>query len=255
MHKHQNRMYNRKYTTTGLLAAFLAILKSFTCSGFELSMKASSSSSSPMSNRFVTNKMCPFAQKAWIALECSETPFKMEEISLYGANGKPDWFWKLNPDGTVPVLVAATAKGRSDAIIADSEDILNSFVAGDVIGGNGVLTCDENQEQSLFQKQQWWRDTIQRRVNPIGKSAVLGAGKTKLYDLLHDLNSEVVGPYLCGDRVTVADCAAFPFLWRIHNEFGLDKVNKNSNLLSWLRTCEGNPAFQKTVQNSWWWWW
>mmetsp|Transcript_36932 Transcript_36932/g.42969 ORF Transcript_36932/g.42969 Transcript_36932/m.42969 type:complete len:87 (+) Transcript_36932:71-331(+) len=68
MHKHQNRMYKRKYTTTGLLAAFLAILKSFTCSGFELSMKASSSSSSPMSNRFVTNKMCPFGMcevKIW----------------------------------------------------------------------------------------------------------------------------------------------------------------------------------------------
>ena len=46
-----------------------------------------------------TNKMCPFAQKAWIALEEKKAahgvPFAMEEIGLYGAGGKPGWFLKV----------------------------------------------------------------------------------------------------------------------------------------------------------------
>jgi hypothetical protein len=46
---------------------------------------------SPSSTRFVTNKMCPYAQKVWIALEVVKAPYDMEEISLYGPDGKPDW--------------------------------------------------------------------------------------------------------------------------------------------------------------------
>ena len=39
--------------------------------------------------QFITNKRCPFAQKAWIALESSEVGYDMREISLYGVGGKP----------------------------------------------------------------------------------------------------------------------------------------------------------------------
>ena len=44
-------------------------------------------------------------QKVWIALEAARAPYELQEVALYGAGGKPDWFWDLNPDGTVPVLV------------------------------------------------------------------------------------------------------------------------------------------------------
>jgi len=39
------------------------------------------------STQFITNKRCPFAQKAWIALESSDTAYEMKEIGLYGAGG------------------------------------------------------------------------------------------------------------------------------------------------------------------------
>ena len=46
-----------------------------------------------------TNKMCPFAQKAWIAIDEKKdargTKFVMEEIGLYGSGGKPAWFLKV----------------------------------------------------------------------------------------------------------------------------------------------------------------
>jgi len=87
--------------------------------------------------QFVTNKQCPFAQKAWIALEASGCPYEMREVSLYGSGGKPDWFWKLNPQGTVPIVaVKGGTGGGEDAVFADSELIL------DVVG-DGRVNRDE----------------------------------------------------------------------------------------------------------------
>ena len=43
--------------------------------------------------RFITNRMCPFAQRAHIALE-------LEEAELYP---KPPWFTRLSPKEEIPV--------------------------------------------------------------------------------------------------------------------------------------------------------
>jgi hypothetical protein len=40
--------------------------------------------------KFITNRMCPYAQKVWMALEVLEIPYTMIEIPLYGNDGKPD---------------------------------------------------------------------------------------------------------------------------------------------------------------------
>jgi len=68
--------------------------------------------------QFFTNKMCPFAQKAWITLEEKQVPFELVEIGLYGAGGKPDWFMKMNPKGLVPVLK------HGDTVVTESNDII-----------------------------------------------------------------------------------------------------------------------------------
>jgi len=194
-----------------------------------------------MSNtRFVTNKMCPYAQKAWIALEASKTEYKMEEISLYGTNGKPKWFRELNPKGTVPVLVC----DNGNIVLPDSELIL------DYLGDDSCLTPTNESEKEIVKM---WRNDIAQRLAPIGKNAVLRSQEDDLYALLNSLNDRVVGPYLCGNRVTVADCAAFPFFWRIEQEFGcLEDCKK---LYDWLQLCKKEKAFKRTIQHNWWWWW
>lgn len=184
--------------------------------------------------------MCPFAQKSWIALEASNTPYKIEEVSLYGAGGKPGWFLNLNPAGTVPVFVASDG----EKVYPDSELIL------DYVKETSQLHCEDKNIDE--RKVQSWRDRISQEIIPIGKSAVLGGSKSDLYDLLKRIDNEVVGPYLCGESITVADCAAFPFLWRINDEFGLDSGSK---LKEWLDLCSNTSCFKKTVQGAWWWWW
>jgi len=201
--------------------------------------------------RFITNKMCPFAQKSWVALECAEVPYRLEEVSLYGAGGKPDWFWELNPAGTVPVLVVSTGDGEKQVVLPDSDDIITAIERGEIDGVAPALVAASKDNPQV----QEWRSLINRKLIPVGKQAVLGGSsnqKTKLNDLLQELEAKVAGPFLVGDSVTTADCHAFPFLWRIEQEFGLADCPA---LNGWLKRCQQEPAFRKTIQRSWWWWW
>ena len=59
--------------------------------------------------RLIGHKLCPYVQRAVIALTEKGVPFERVDIDL--AN-KPDWFLKISPLGEVPVLVVATARGE-----------------------------------------------------------------------------------------------------------------------------------------------
>eukprot|EP00472_Partenskyella_glossopodia_P007854 CAMPEP_0197519152 /NCGR_PEP_ID=MMETSP1318-20131121/4421_1 /TAXON_ID=552666 /ORGANISM="Partenskyella glossopodia, Strain RCC365" /LENGTH=193 /DNA_ID=CAMNT_0043069973 /DNA_START=258 /DNA_END=836 /DNA_ORIENTATION=+ len=160
--------------------------------------------------KFVTNRMCPFAQRTWIALEMSGVSFDLAEISLYGSNGKPDWFWKLNPKGEVPVLSIPNGD-----VVIDSENTL------DYIGNNfnTELLPKNSNEKKCSQK---WREIINNDLKPIGKGVVLGyEKKDSIHQVLKELETTLVGPYVVGDHFTVADASAIPFFQRLESEFGV----------------------------------
>jgi len=239
-----------------------------------MNMNIAGVGASKMPLKFVTNKMCPFAQKAWIALEAASMKMDMDmdmdintdentdtnnvsydlmEVSLYGSGGKPKWFLQLNPAGTVPVLVVPVndGDGGGEEVYPDSELILDYLADNTALG-------DESENSKI----QLWRSHISDKVIPIGKRAVLGGSKDDLFQLLEQLEKDVDknGPFLCGKDITVADCAAFPFLWRIQNEYnclgdGHDADCDTPRLKAWLDLCSKTKPFQTTVQRSWWWWW
>ena len=59
--------------------------------------------------KLISHKLCPYVQRAVIALNEKGVPFERIDIDL--AN-KPDWFLKLSPLGKVPVLVVTTGQGE-----------------------------------------------------------------------------------------------------------------------------------------------
>ena len=59
--------------------------------------------------KLISHKLCPYVQRAVIALKEKGVPFERVDIDL--AN-KPDWFLKLSPLGKVPVLVVTSEKGE-----------------------------------------------------------------------------------------------------------------------------------------------
>src|SRR3954453_15256619 len=60
--------------------------------------------------KLISHKLCPYVQRAVIALNEKGVPFERIDIDL--AN-KPDWFLKISPLGKVPVLLVATADGET----------------------------------------------------------------------------------------------------------------------------------------------
>src|SRR5690349_4665866 len=65
----------------------------------------------PMTPRLklISHKLCPYVQRAVIALTEKGVPFERIDIDL--AN-KPVWFLKISPLGKVPVLTVATDAGE-----------------------------------------------------------------------------------------------------------------------------------------------
>ncbi|KAG7341549.1 glutathione S-transferase, C-terminal domain containing protein [Nitzschia inconspicua] len=207
--------------------------------------------SSPPSCRFITNKMCPFAQKAWIALEAAGAKYNLEQVSLYGPGGKPDWFWKLNPKGQVPVLVVED----EDLVLADSDLILDEIQRVVDAKRSKLYDVMSNDDVNATQKVQSFRNCLSEFL-PIGKKAVLGGNNDKMWTKLQELDALIQTPYVAGEQLTVADCAGFPFLWRIQQEYGnVWEEHGCNNIPQWLEQCSRQPAFAKSIQSSWWWWW
>ena len=63
--------------------------------------------------KLISHKLCPYVQRAVIALTEKGVPFERIDIDL--AN-KPDWFLKISPLGKVPVLLVETADGEVGAV-------------------------------------------------------------------------------------------------------------------------------------------
>jgi glutathione S-transferase len=250
--------------------------------------------------RFITNPMCPFAQKVWLALECSQTEYQMGVISLYGTNGKPDWFWKLNPKGTVPVLVVQE-KRRKDAeqedennmkIYPDSDHILDQLYEQQnnpkqaweyQVSLIPPVVKIEREDDIVLQMIKEWRDLINQELIPIGKQYVLNTNQKKnekmFIELLQRMNDRVIqtkttidsfdsttvtstntnttkyllSPYY--HQPTIADCHAFPFVWRLYTQYG-NLLKQHAPLVTeWIDFCLKQSTFQTTISSSWWWWW
>src|SRR3569832_2481807 len=60
--------------------------------------------------KLISHKLCPYVQRAVIALNEKGVAFERIDIDL--AN-KPDWFLKLSPLSKVPVLVVTTNKSET----------------------------------------------------------------------------------------------------------------------------------------------
>ena len=201
-------------------------------------------------------------EQAWIALEAAEVPYKFEQVSLYGSGGKPSWFMKLNPKGQVPVVVVNNDNDKEKVVLADSDLILDEMELvmdsspSSSSSATRLLAGSDDEKIEAFR-------SVLREFLPIGKSAVLGGDKERMWSKLRELD-EVMdtngqASYICSgtDQPTIADCAGFPFLWRIDNEFGSDSWETHGcqNIPAWLEFCKRQPPFENSIQRSWWWWW
>ena len=97
-----------------------------------------------------------------------------------------DWFWKYNPQGTVPVVVVTDDNG-AEQVFADSELILDAVGDGSIGNSDNrdaVLQMTSGLSDEEKANVSKWRSIISKQLNPVGKSAVLGGSLPKLRSLL-----------------------------------------------------------------------
>src|SRR6188474_401494 len=66
--------------------------------------------------KLISHKLCPYVQRAAIALSEKGIPFERIDIDL--AN-KPDWFLKISPLGKTPVLLVGDVPIFESAVILE----------------------------------------------------------------------------------------------------------------------------------------
>ncbi|CEM18442.1 unnamed protein product [Vitrella brassicaformis CCMP3155] len=190
--------------------------------------------------------MCPFAQRTWIALEEAGLPYKLTEVSLYGAGGKPKWFLDLNPKGLVPVLVI---DGQP---VAESEATLDA-----------IAELAPSLATPTPSKRQQWRDMLEQRLIPVGKAAVLNPSSKNMAALrvvIAEWEAKLrerpgKGHFLCGEALSIADVSAVPFWSRLQEEMDCVGAEEFPLTHEWLAACRAREAVRRTQMSSWWWWW
>ena len=190
----------------------------------------------------ISHELCPFVQRAAIALE--EKGVAFERINVDLAN-KPDWFLKISPLGKVPLLQVG------DAVIFESAVILEYL--------------EETQEKPLHPadplqraEHRSWIEFGSTILNDIwtfytaADEATLQAKMSVLTDKFARLEQRLVdGPYFDGARFSLVD-AVFGPVFRYFDtfdrirDFGI--LSDKPKLAAWRQALAARPSIARAVK-------
>ncbi len=178
----------------------------------------------------ISHPLCPYVQRAAIALAEKQVPFQRIDINL---GNKPDWFLAISPLGKTPVL--QVGQGRRSTAIFESTVILEYL--------------EETTPVPLYPADPLHR-AVERGWIEIGTSmlnaiaALYGAADRATFDRATDaigqlaarleerLQSRQIGPWFGGGTFGIVD-AAFAPVFRYFDSFETE---------AGLRLLDGHPA-------------
>eukprot|EP00928_Gymnodinium_smaydae_P075613 TRINITY_DN58628_c0_g1_i1.p1 TRINITY_DN58628_c0_g1~~TRINITY_DN58628_c0_g1_i1.p1 ORF type:complete len:272 (+),score=28.52 TRINITY_DN58628_c0_g1_i1:150-965(+) len=216
---------------------------------------------------FFSAWFCPYAQRAWIALEHHGLPYKKIEGLIPDKPGedfvgyvKNPRLLELNPKGLVPTISEGNDSPPvyESLICVEYIDELASGLSTDV----SLLPGAPSARADLKLKADWvnrcccspFYQILVRKDNAEREAALkdLNAG----VDELEKLVSKSGGPFLAGKQLTIVDLAFIPWAHRIMickilerfrgPTFALDMTRRPA-LASWLDKVFSLPAVQATL--------
>ncbi len=196
----------------------------------------------------VSHHLCPYVQRAAIALLEKNVPFERITIDL---SNKPDWFLAVSPQGKVPLL-RVTRPGEPEAVLFESNVICEyieetqagpKLHPGDALDraghrawmefGSSILSdlwgLETTQDQAIYEAK---RETIATKFNRL--ETVLGAG-----------------PYFSGDRFSLVDAVYAP-IFRYFDVF--DTISDTGvfvdvpKVRTWRAALSGRPSVRAAVE-------
>ncbi len=194
----------------------------------------------------ISHHLCPFVQRAAIALLEKDVPFERRNIDL---GNKPDWFLQLSPLGKVPLLLV-----DDDTVLFESAAIAEYI--NDLTGA--TLLASEALTRS---HQRAWIEFASTTIGTIGKLYTapdidaFDSARATLSDkwrLLENALEENLGngPYFSGENFSLVDAAfapVFRYFDVIETLSDIDFFADVPNLRAWRNVLATRPSVQQAV--------
>jgi glutathione S-transferase len=194
----------------------------------------------------ISHHLCPYVQRAAIALAEKGIPFERTYIDLAA---KPDWFKAVSPLGKVPVLLVGDAPGNRTSIF-ESAVILEYL---EETSPSPLHPADPLERA----RHRGWIEFGSQLLNAIGRfySATDEAGfareRSGLESMFARLESELSArPFFAGERFSLVD-AVFAPVFRYFD--GFDRLGEfailagKPKLAAWRVALEARPSVRSAV--------
>ena len=188
----------------------------------------------------VSHKLCPYVQRAVIALAEKGVPFERIDIDL--AN-KPDWFKAVSPLGKTPVLLVGDTAIFESAVILE---FLEETQANPLHPGDALARAEHRawiEFGSAVLADIWGLYTAADETAFTANAAALREGFVRV-------EAQLKGPWFDGERFSLVD-AAFGPVFRYFNAF--DRIGEFgvlaglSKVATWRAALAARPSVQGAV--------
>jgi glutathione S-transferase len=196
--------------------------------------------------KLISHKLCPYVQRAVIALTEKGVAFERIDIDL--AN-KPNWFLKISPLGKVPVLTVTTNK--SEAVLFESNVIceyIEDTQAGAKLHPQDPLERAQHRAWmefgSAILSDLWGLETT-------GDAALFESKRSALAVKFARVEAALgSGPFFAGERFSLVD-AVFAPVFRYFDVFDqlieLGVFTETSKVRAWRTQLAKRPSVQAAV--------
>ncbi len=193
-------------------------------------------------------RRCPYAIRARMALRYSQIDVEIREISL---RNKPSHMVEVSPKGTVPVLVLTDGK-----VIEQSLDIIDWAFSQSDPSDLRLTCCPDKRKKAddlITENDGYFKSALDRykyadRFPEMSKETYRDQGVHYLERLESELSRS---SFLCGNQLSVADIAIFPF---VRQFAAVDETWFNNsnylNLRTWLDFHLRSELFLQIMQKN-----
>ncbi|MGL3208123.1 glutathione S-transferase family protein [Bradyrhizobium sp. BR 1433] len=197
--------------------------------------------------KLISHKLCPYVQRAVIALREKGVPFERIDIDL--AN-KPDWFLKISPLGKVPVLVVTRDDGKEVALFESNVicEYIEETQAGAKLHPEDALTRAEHRAWMEFGSailgDLWGLETATDAAAFESKRQAVAAKFARVEAALG------AGPFFAGQNFSLVD-AVFAPIFRYFDLFDqltdLAVFTHTPRLRAWRSALAQRPSVRSAV--------
>lgn len=197
----------------------------------------------------VSHHLCPYVQRAVIALSEKGVPFKRIDVDLAA---RPDWFQEISPLGKVPLL--RVADGDRQHVIFESAVILEYL--------EETLPCPLHPAEPVVRaRHRSWIEFGSAVLNGIGRfysagtEAGLLAEAATLSSMFDRVEGELAarampGPWFAGETFSLVD-AAFGPVFRYYDTFDrigdFGMLGGKPHVAAWRAALAGRPSVAAAV--------